>query len=401
MSVLLAIAIAMLMASLRKVPHPKGSNDNVGLLLSKDFVADMEAGRLTSDTDEAKRALEIANATSYWTSVRKRVMDRIFVDVDNPHGEDAMVSMPEIIAHGTVTRRTVESLMVTMCSTKKWRVGTELKTRVQCPDGWRIVGADFDGQELQIASIYADAWEGGFVGASPMAYTILSGSKEQGTDAHTALAKAVDIDRDTAKGVGFAMLYGAGVRTIGNTIKKSQKDRSAPPSSGLTQLERYLLRRARKIPMASTKEVPTVDATITWRRSLLEPECPPFPVLEPKYLRHLDPRLSDLISIREELIGQYNQAALKCWQSFLQPPTGLLEDSKSRLNSSYLSTMKRGSWYPKSTQNTSLLSFKWLTCTHGHDFKQLVACQTYRSRVLSSVALLLMIVCVSLPTSAR
>ena len=211
---------------LKKIPHPKGTNANVGLLLSKDFIADMEAGRLTSAMPEAKRALEIANATSYWTSVRKRVMDRIFVDVDNPHGEDCMVSMPEIVAHGTVTRRTVESLMVTMCSTKKWRVGTELKTRVQCPDGWRIVGADFDGQELQIASIYADAWEGGFIGASPMAFTILSGSKEDGTDAHTALAKAVDISRDTAKGVGFAMLYGAGVRTIGNTIKKSQKDRS-------------------------------------------------------------------------------------------------------------------------------------------------------------------------------
>jgi len=194
--------------------------------LSKDFVADMEAGRLTSSLPEAKRALEIANATSYWTSVRKRVMDRIFVEVDNPHGDDCMVSMPEIIAHGTVTRRTVESLMVTMCSTKNWRLGTELKTRVQCPDGWKIVGADFDGQELQIASIYADAWEGGFIGASPMSFTILSGSKEQGTDAHTALAKATDISRDTAKGVGFAILYGAGVRTIGNTIKKSQKDRS-------------------------------------------------------------------------------------------------------------------------------------------------------------------------------
>ena len=56
----------MLDGKLCKVPHPKGSNDNVGLLLSKDFVADMEAGRLTSDMDEAKRALEIANATSYW-----------------------------------------------------------------------------------------------------------------------------------------------------------------------------------------------------------------------------------------------------------------------------------------------------------------------------------------------
>ena len=174
-----------------RIPHPKGSNDNVGNLLSKDFVPELESGRLTSSLPEAQRALEIANATSYWTSVRKRVMDRIFVDVNNPHGEDCLLSMPEIIAHGTVTRRTVEGLMVTMCSTKNWRVGTELKTRVQCPDGWKIVGADFDGQELQIASIYADAWEGGFIGASPMAFTILSGSKEQGTDAHTALARGV------------------------------------------------------------------------------------------------------------------------------------------------------------------------------------------------------------------
>ena len=220
----------------KRIPHPKGSNDNVGILLSKDFVPDMEAGRLSSSLPEAKRALEIANATSYWTSVRKRVMDRIFMDVDNPYGEDCMVSMPEIIAHGTVTRRTVESLMVTMCSTKPWRIGTELKTRIECPDGWKIVGADFDGQELQIASIYADAWEGGFVGASPMSHTVLSGSKEKGTDAHTALAKAVQIDRDTAKGVGFAMLYGAGVRTIGNTIKKSQKDRSP------TELKSYATR---------------------------------------------------------------------------------------------------------------------------------------------------------------
>ena len=212
---------------LEKIPHPKGNGDNVGVLLSKDFLVDMENGRLSSDLPEAKRALDIANATSYWTSVRKRVHDRIFLEIENPHGEGWSMMMPEIIAHGAVTRRTVESLMVTMCSTKGHRIGTELKTRIQCPPGWKIVGADFDGQELQIASIYADAWEGGFIGASPMAHTVLSGSKEKGTDAHTKLAKAIDTNRDVAKGVGFAMLYGAGVRTIANTIKKTYKDRSA------------------------------------------------------------------------------------------------------------------------------------------------------------------------------
>jgi len=178
----------------RKIPHPAGKGDNVGILLTKDFIPDMETGRLTSDLPEAARALDISNATSYWTSVRKRVKDRTIMRVENPHGEDWNISMPEIIAHGTVTRRTVESLMATLCSTKSHRIGTELKTRVECPKGWKLVMADFDSEEMQIAAIYADAWEGDFIGASPMAHTVLSGSKESGTDAHTATSRAVFTD---------------------------------------------------------------------------------------------------------------------------------------------------------------------------------------------------------------
>lgn len=175
----------------KKVPHPKGTGENVGGLISKDFVQDMEVGRLSSQLPEAKRALEISSAVSYWTSVRKRVMDRITLKASNPHGKDPLVTLPEILCHGTVTRRTVESLFVTMCSTKPWRIGTELKTRVRAPEGWKIVGADYDGQELQIASIYSDCWEGGHVGCSPFGYNVLSGSKESGTDPHTALARAI------------------------------------------------------------------------------------------------------------------------------------------------------------------------------------------------------------------
>jgi DNA polymerase gamma 1 len=212
--------------ALVKIPHPKGTGANVGGVLSKDFVDDMKVGRLNSDLPEAKRALEIANAVSYWTSVRKRVMDRIFLPVANPHGEDALVTLPEILCHGTVTRRTVESLMVTMCSTKNWRIGTELKSRVQAPDGWKIVGADFDGQEMQIASIYSDKWEGGHVGCSPFGYNVLSGSKEAGTDPHSALAKLAGVDRDTAKIAGFAVLYGAGVRAVQTYIRRKYPEKS-------------------------------------------------------------------------------------------------------------------------------------------------------------------------------
>ena len=211
---------------LTKIPHPKGTGANVGGVLSKDFVDDMKVGRLNSDLPEAKRALEIANAVSYWTSVRKRVMDRIFIPTSNPHGEDALVTLPEILCHGTVTRRTVESLMVTMCSTKNWRIGTELKSRVQAPDGWKIVGADFDGQEMQIASIYSDKWEGGHVGCSPFGYNVLSGSKEAGTDPHSALAKLAGVDRDTAKIAGFSILYGAGVRAVQTYIRRKYPEKS-------------------------------------------------------------------------------------------------------------------------------------------------------------------------------
>jgi DNA polymerase gamma 1 len=153
-------------------------------------------------------------------------MDRIFLQAHNPYGEDANVTLPEILCHGTVTRRTVEALMVTMCSTKNWRIGTELKTRVQAPDGWKVVGADFDGQEMQIASIYSDKWEGGHVGCSPFGYNVLSGSKEAGTDPHSALAKLAGVDRDTAKIAGFAVLYGAGVRAVQTYIRRKYPEKS-------------------------------------------------------------------------------------------------------------------------------------------------------------------------------
>jgi len=213
-------------SKLSKIPHPKGTGENVGGVLSKDFVEDMTVGRLSSDLPEAHRALEISNSISYWTSVRKRVMDRIFLLAQNPHGKEALLTLPEILCHGTVTRRTVESLMVTMCSTKNWRIGTELKSRVQAPEGWKIVGADFDGQELQVAAIYADKWEGGHIGCSPFGYNVLSGSKEAGTDPHSALAKIAGVDRDTAKIAGFAVLYGAGVRAVQTYIRRKYPEKS-------------------------------------------------------------------------------------------------------------------------------------------------------------------------------
>ncbi len=127
-----------------KVPHPQRPGENVGCLLGKDFVKAGETGILSSELPEAKRALAIANEISYWTSVRNRVMERYARKVKNPYGEDCIITLPEILPHGTSTRRVVEPLFATMCSTKSFRIGTELKTRIEAPEGWSIVGGDFD-----------------------------------------------------------------------------------------------------------------------------------------------------------------------------------------------------------------------------------------------------------------
>jgi DNA polymerase gamma 1 len=210
----------------KKIPHPKGTGENVGSLFSKEFVGDFQTGLAGSQLPAAKRAIEIAVSCSYWTGTRQRVMDRIFIPVKNPHGEDALITLPNILAHGTVTRRTVENLFAVMCSTKPNRIGTELKTRIQAPDGWKIISADYDAQEMNVAAIYADKWEGGHVGCSPLGYSILSGSKEAGTDPHSALAKRVGISRDEAKIQNFQILYGAGVRAVQRQILRNHPEKS-------------------------------------------------------------------------------------------------------------------------------------------------------------------------------
>lgn len=218
---------------LTKIPHPNGGpDDNVGVLLSKDFLSAMENGTLSSDLPEAMEALNIAKANSYWTSIRKRVFNRMTKVVDNPLDPErpALLTMPEILVHGTLSRRTVEPLAATMTSTKKWKIGSEMKTRIEAPSGWKIVMADFDSEEVNIASLYADSWEGGFIGASPLTFTTLSGSKEDGTDAHTQTARLLFPDmppgaRDVAKAVNFSLLYGAGWKSIVEFIKKHYPER--------------------------------------------------------------------------------------------------------------------------------------------------------------------------------
>jgi DNA polymerase gamma 1 len=171
-----------------KVPHPDGGNANVGGVLGKNFVEAMEHGVLSSKNSASKRVMEIAYSVSYWTSVQSRVQEIIYKEIP---GENHNLFVPDIICHGTLTRRCSGSLLPTLTSTKRKKIATELKSRIEAPRGYKMLYLDFDAQEMAIAALYADKWEGGIVGASAFGHTAFNGDKASGTDAHTKLASSI------------------------------------------------------------------------------------------------------------------------------------------------------------------------------------------------------------------
>jgi hypothetical protein len=80
--------------------------------------------------------------------------------------------------------------------------------QVQCPVGWKIVGADVDSQEQWIAAIIGDSVsDKPKAGATPFSHMLLAGEKAKKTDLHSVVAREVGISRDNAK-VAFNFLPG-------------------------------------------------------------------------------------------------------------------------------------------------------------------------------------------------
>ncbi|KAF7800115.1 hypothetical protein EIP86_011360 [Pleurotus ostreatoroseus] len=203
-----------------KLPHKDGEKANVGNPLGKTFIKYAQDGTLTSPGDEAKDALEMNAQCSYWISARDRVLNQMVVwgngkDIGIPrsaHPEEKWgIIVPQVIAMGTVTRRAIEKTWLTASNAKKNRVGSELKAMVRAPDGYAIVGADVDSEELWISSVMGDA-QFGLHGATSLGWMTLEGTKAAGTDLHSKTASILGISRDQAKVFNYSRIYGAGMR---------------------------------------------------------------------------------------------------------------------------------------------------------------------------------------------
>jgi DNA polymerase gamma 1 len=205
-----------------RIPHKDGEGVNVGGVLTKDYVEDFESGILNSDLSQAKELISLAVNVAYWTSVRSRVREQNIETVETSEGNKFKLIVPASVPHNTSTNRAGENLWLTVPDPKYDKIGSEIKTRVQAPEGYVFVQSDFDAQEAVVASIFADSYHK-IAGSTQFSHSILAGSKDDGTDMHSMTAKAIGITRAIAKGCNYGMLYGCGAKTLANTIRKGNK----------------------------------------------------------------------------------------------------------------------------------------------------------------------------------
>nr|KAF7427450.1 hypothetical protein H0235_007144 [Vespula pensylvanica] len=211
-----------------KLPHKDGINFNVGNPLAKDFLNKFSDNILAGLDSSATQILKIARKISYWRNNRDRIMSQLVVWFEKhclpsslkKYNTQFGAIVPQVVVCGTLTRRAVEPTWMTASNAHVDRIGSELRSMVQAPPGYNIVGADVDSQELWIASIIGDAYYKKLHGATPFGWMTLIGNKSNETDMHSVTAKAVGISRDHAKIINYARIYGAGQKFAESLLKQ-------------------------------------------------------------------------------------------------------------------------------------------------------------------------------------
>ncbi len=211
--------------SLVPLPHPSSTDptDNVSSPFMEDFIGDMVGGLMTAA--EGFPLLSFTErfvALTNWTMMRKRVAGAQVVN----HGQWGNLIKPLAVVAGTQSRRCIDKLWLVAPGVKKERLGTELTGYIQAPEGYKLVGADYDQEESWLATLVADSQpvregklEHAYPGYSQYSQVILAGDKDKKTDIHSVTAAMAQTSRQLAKGLNFSSDYGCGMAKLSAMIK--------------------------------------------------------------------------------------------------------------------------------------------------------------------------------------
>lgn len=227
---------------------PKGKKAKISGLFSDASEGKLQGEDLFIEPGRAPKIFEEIMASSknraIWQSLRGRITETSLKYVED--GEKVKINIPFTTAHGTATRRTTDRLTMVLPNSQS-KMGSELKSLIQAPEGYKFVGADVDSEELWIASLFGDAIQGLGHGSTVLGKMILTGNKDEGTDLHTMVAKKAGIGRNVAKAMNYARMYGGGENLAKNTLLQYNKTISGPDASKII-----------KDMYGSTKGVPAI-----------------------------------------------------------------------------------------------------------------------------------------------
>ncbi|KAJ1971373.1 DNA-directed DNA polymerase gamma mip1 [Dimargaris xerosporica] len=168
--------------------------------------------------------------------------------------------LPMVVPMGTVTRRAVEPTWMTASNAKKNRLGSELKSLVQAPPGYCLVGADVDSEELWISSLIGDA-QFRMHGATALGWMTLQGTKSEGTDLHSNTARIMNISRNNAKVFNYGRIYGAGVKFATQLLKKFNPKMSQTEATQVAQ-RLYRATKGAQVHPAQAFRLPSVTSNL-------------------------------------------------------------------------------------------------------------------------------------------
>lgn len=199
------------------IEHPDEPTQKVTDLFIKGFSSAVEDGVLTASLDglDVASLLSKVSSTINWVSMRKRVNG---IHTEAPEGYP--VTIPQLVPNGTITGRCTDSLWQVLPNPKAKRLGTELKSMVEAPEGKVIVGADVDGQEADICGWLGDK-VAGYCGATPMGLINIIGRKKDKTDIHNIMATKLNMLRDQVKNLVYGVIYGLGRSGASSAIRKA------------------------------------------------------------------------------------------------------------------------------------------------------------------------------------
>lgn len=196
-----------------RLPHPGGPGKNLDSPLCKDYLVHAASGDLKSKIISKERLIELfedLNSIAQWTSFRKRLGAVYRLPVEG--SDNLVLTTSDIVPIGTVTRR-VTSPVWQVSPKPSEKIGSGLMRHVSVPDGFSIVGTDFDQEESWMATVLTDA-KAGKIGSNPWCQAVLDGDKDKGTDDHSLTAKQLGIARKHAKTLNFASAYLAGLSKL-------------------------------------------------------------------------------------------------------------------------------------------------------------------------------------------